>query len=144
MSDDRPPGGILITRASRQPDAAEVRRFMNRYFAGPVPDAAVDQLVRAFSAANRWLVDHPEDAPRLIQDPASVLEAMRGAGALTGSVDELLAVLRSLREDDAGKMTARARLVNLLRPTSARFGSKPKLRFPSGGYEQDDLPGGGR
>jgi hypothetical protein len=98
---------------------------MTRFFEGDVPNAAVDQLIGAFSVANRWLVDHPEDAARLIEDPAAVLEAMKTSGALALPVDELLAALRSQRRHAEGKLTARARLVNFLRPTSARFGRKP-------------------
>ena len=130
---------ILITRASRRPSGADVKRFMARFFDGDVPDAAVDQLISAFSVANRWLVDHPEDAARLIEDPASVLEAMKTSGALTQPMDELLATLRSLRRDAEGKLKARARLVNLLRPTSARFGRKPVHRFSSVELEDDEL-----
>lgn len=131
MNPPHPERRILITRASRRPSAAEVQRFTARFFDGDVPDAAIDQLISAFSVANRWLVDHPEDAPRLIEDPASVLDAMKTSGALTQPVDELLAVLRSQRRNPEGKLTARARLVNFLRPTSARFGRKPVHRFSS-------------
>jgi len=92
----------------------------------------VEQLIGALSAVNGWLADHPDQAPQLIEDPAAVLEAMREAGALAGPVDDLLAVLRSLRRDGEGRLTPRARLVNLLRPTSARFGPRPALRFGSG------------
>jgi hypothetical protein len=88
--------------------------------------------------ANRWLVDHPEDAARLIEDPASVLETMKTSGALTRPVDELLAALRSQRRDAEGKLTARARLVNFLRPTSAQFGRKPVHRFIPGKVQGDE------
>jgi hypothetical protein len=122
---------ILITRTPHRPTAAEVKRFMSRFGVADVPDAAVRQLIAVMSVANRWLKDHPEEAPRLIVDPAAVLEAMQASGALTEPVDDLLAVLRSFRRDSEGKLTARARLVNFLRPSSARFGRKPVLRFAS-------------
>lgn len=139
MNAPEPQRHILITRTSRRPRATDVRRFMTRFFDGDVPDAAVDQLIGALTVANRWLVDHPEDAARLIEDPASVLEAMKTSGALAHPVDELLAALRSQRRDAEGKLTVRARLVNFLRPTSARFGRKPVHRFSRIEAERDEL-----
>ena len=129
---------ILITRTSRKPSVADVRLFTSRFFSGDVPDSAIHQLIKVSTAANRWLKDHPEDAPRLIVDPAAVLQAMKDAGVVKDEVGDLLAVLQSLRRDSAGKLTARARLVNFLRPSSARFGRKPVLRVAARDNDSDE------
>jgi hypothetical protein len=119
---------ILITRTSHRPSRADVRRLMARFGSGDVPDAAINQLIDAMPALNRWMTQHHEDAGRLMEDPAAVLEAMQQAGVLEKPVADLLTLLRSLRTDSEGKLTARARLVNFLRPSSAHFGRKPVLR----------------
>jgi hypothetical protein len=140
-SPDPQPRHILITLTSRQPSATEVKRLMARLGIDDVSDAAVDQLIGAAAAANRWLADHPDEASRLLDDPAAVLEAIEKSGALAESPADLLAVLRSLRKRVEGTPKARARLVRVLRPKTASFGQKPVLRFGSE-YDQPKGRGG--
>jgi hypothetical protein len=142
---DPQPTHLLITPASRRPSTAEVKSLLARLGVGEVSGAAVDQLIGAMSAANRWLADRPEEAVRFLEDPAAALEAMQAAGVITGSMADLLAVLRSLRKRGEGALKARARVVRVLRPATASFGRKPELRFGAGEYEeydQSDEPGG--
>jgi hypothetical protein len=87
-------------------------------------DAAVAQLIRAAAAADRWLVDHPEEAPRLVEDPAGAVAAMRRLGLLTESVDELLDVLKALGRRVDAKGAPRPGLDR----ATVRFGAKPALR----------------
>ena len=134
---DQQPRHLLITPATRRPSATEVKSLMARLGVRDVPDAAVEQLIGAAAAANRWLADHPDEAARLLEDPAAVLEAMQESGALTESVTDLLAVLRSLPKRGEGTAKARARLVRVLRPATASLGRKPVLRF---GRDEYDLP----
>jgi hypothetical protein len=100
-------------------------------------DAAFEQLIRAGTAAERWLAERPENARQLVEDPAGALEGMRRAGLLPEPVDDLLAVLRALGRRADAKDAAR-----LVRGgTAVRVGAKPPLRArpPTG-----SKPGGGR
>lgn len=139
-ADDPQPRQLLITRASQRPSTTEVKRIMARLSVGEVSDAAVEQLIAAMPAANRWLAEHPEEAARLLEDPVAAVHAMQKSGALTESVADLLVILRSLRKTAEGTRKARARLERLLRPTSASFGPKPALRFGSDDYDQSEPP----
>jgi hypothetical protein len=99
-------------------------------------DAAVEQLIRAAAAADRWLADHPEEAARLVEDPAGAVAAMQRSGLLTEPVNDLLDVLKALGRRADAKGEPRPGLGR----ATVRFGVKPTLRSrpqpapePSGG-----------
>lgn len=139
---------LSITPSGPAPSAADLAAVMARSGVDqPWSDAAIEQLVRAAAAADRWLAARPEEAARLVEDPAGAVEAMRRAGLLPGPVDDLLAILRALgrRADARGE----ARLA--LDPAAVRVRAKPTLRArprpgskPSGGRRvapSDQSPG---
>jgi len=125
------PLSLLVTSTSGPlPSATDVRDLMARLGIDQVwSDAAVEQLIRAAGAADRWLADKPDEAERLVEDPAGAVEAMQRSGLLTEPVADLLDVLRSLSRRDDTKAEARSRRVRTaFRPRTVRFGVKPALR----------------
>jgi hypothetical protein len=115
----------LVGPSGPAPSAADLATFMARSGVDQRwSDAAIEQLIRAAAAAARWLADRPEEAARLVEDPAGAVEAMRRAGLLPEPVDDLLAVLRALgrRADARGE----GRLA--LDATAVRARAKPTLR----------------
>jgi hypothetical protein len=93
-------------------------------------DAAVEQLVRAAAAAERLLAQEPDEAARLLEDPAAAVVTMRRSGLLAEPVDDLLDALRSMHRRSAPKSGTHARRVRTaLRSTRIQFGDKPALRF---------------
>jgi len=105
-------------------------------------DTAVEQLIHAAAAAVRWLADKPDEAARLVEDPAGAVEAMQRSGLLTEPVADLLDILRSLsRRGDASAEARSRRMRTAFRPRTVRFGVKPALRSTSQPY---DGPGQGR
>ena len=92
--------------------AAEVRGLEEGW-----SEAAVAQLIAAAKAADRWLADHPDDAERLLRDPASIIEEMTAAGVLREPADDLLGILKS--RPPAGRRASKG---------SVRFAEKPALR----------------
>jgi hypothetical protein len=129
---------LLVVPSGPAPSAADLATFMAR--AGVDQrwsDEAIEQLTRAAAAAARWLADRPEEAARLVEDPAGAVEAMQRAGLLPAPVDDLLAVLRALgrRADARGE----GRLA--LEPAAVRVRAKPALR---GRPRPGSRPGGTR
>ena len=116
---------LLVVPSGPPPRAADLAALMARLGVDQAwSDAAVEQLVRAAAAADRWLADHPEEAARLVENPAGAVAAMQQAGLLTGPVDDLLAILEALgRRADANAERRPA-----LERASVRVGAKPALR----------------
>jgi trans-aconitate methyltransferase len=88
-------------------------------------EAAVAQLIAAAAAADRWLVEHPDDAGRLLEDPVGVIAAMSEAGVLAEPVDDLLEALRS-----------RPRAARSRPEGAVRFAVKPMLRSKARPYPE--------
>jgi hypothetical protein len=134
---------LLVTPSGSQPSTADLAALMRRLRVDQGwSAAAVEQLIRAAAAADRWLATHPEEAARLVEDPAGAVAAMQQAGLLTEPVDDLLATLQALGRHAAAKGGPR-RAVD---PATVRAGVKPPLRAryrrgrdPSGG-EQGGRP----
>jgi hypothetical protein len=126
MERDLPPlNSLLIAPSGPPPSAADLAALMRRIgVAHAWSDAAVAQLAQAAAAADRWLAIHPEEAARLVEDPAGAVVAMRDAGLLTGPVDDLLATLKALAAHGAAKRARRP----ALDPAAVRVGPKPALR----------------
>jgi hypothetical protein len=116
---------LLITPSGPPPSRADLTALMARLGLDQAwSDAAVEQLIRAAAAADRWLADHPEEAPRLVEDPVGAVEAMRRLGLLTEPVDELLDVLKALGRHAVAKRTPHP----VLDRATVRFGATPALR----------------
>lgn len=144
MATKHTPFSLLVTPSSGPlPSATDVRDLMARLGIDQVwSDAAVEQLALAAAAAERWLADKPDEAARLVEDPAGAVEAMQRSGLLTEPVADLLDILGSLSRAGDAKAEARSRRVRTaLRPRTVRFGVKPALRSSSPPY---DGPGQGR
>ena len=124
---------LLVTPSGQLPSATDLRDLMARLGVDKVwSDAAVEQLIRAAAAADRWLAEQPDEAARLVEDPAGAVQAMQRSGLLTEPVADLLETLRSLGKRGHAKSEARSRRARTaLRPTTARFGVKPALRLRS-------------
>jgi hypothetical protein len=116
---------LLITPSGPPPSRADLTALMARLGLDQAwSDTAVEQLIRAAAAADRWLADHPAEAPRLVEDPVGAVEAMRRLGLLTEPVNELLDLLKALGRSAAAKRAPRP----VLDRTTVRFGAKPTLR----------------
>jgi hypothetical protein len=114
---------LLITPTPRQLKLAEVKRSIPRSVMGEIPDSAIEQAIAVVPAVERWLSEHPDEASRLIHDPATTLEAMKQSGALTEPIDQLLVLLRSEPQKSGDRNPrVRALLAEAFREASASFG----------------------
>jgi hypothetical protein len=116
---------LLVTPSGSRPSPADLAALMRRLRVDQRwSAAAVEQLIRAAAAADRWLATHPEEAARLVEDPAGAVAAIQQAGLLTEPVDDLLAVLQALGRHAAAKGGPR----RAADPATVRAGAPPPLR----------------
>jgi hypothetical protein len=120
---------LLITPSAKLPSVTDVNSLMARLGIDNVSQAVFDQLARATAAPDRWLGERPEEAARLLDDPAGAVEAMQRAGLLTGGFADLLDLLRAQGARREKKSKERSRLARILRPKIVSFGPKPPLRL---------------
>lgn len=92
----RPPLDAVRIQPSRHlPTAAEVRATLERLgLAHAWTDEAIRQLLDSADALARGLPRQPQD-PRLLSEPAAVLQILVDEGRLTTPVDAVLAALRA-------------------------------------------------
>lgn len=82
----------IVATSGRRPSLDELTALDARW-----TESALNQLIAAAEAADRWLADHPDQAGRFFREPASVIAELAEAQVLIEPVDDLLAVL-SARE----------------------------------------------
>ena len=85
----------IVVASGRKPSLDDLTALDGRW-----TEAARAQLIAAAAAADAWLADHPEDAARFRQDPASFLAELSDGGVLTQRVEELLSLVQSRTKGD--------------------------------------------